>query len=117
MQANAGSTSFDPSNPESSIKQMIEEGVQGTTEGPGIVQYMGTDPTYAYTNNRWPNNPFTAARCYNSGSINTNGDLDDAAYGTKSYTNDIANRLIGWDGLNTGCIQAQCGLAEKWQHC
>ncbi|KAF1817451.1 hypothetical protein P152DRAFT_408080 [Eremomyces bilateralis CBS 781.70] len=112
MQANRGSTSFDSSQPRQSIKQMIAEGIQGTTEGPGYVQYLNNDASYSYTNNRWPNNPFAAARCYNSGRIDPSGNLDIASYGSmRSYVNDVANRLLGWTGHDTGSAQAQCGLS------
>jgi glucan 1,3-beta-glucosidase len=40
MQAYAGSTSFDPSNPQGSITQMIIEGTQGTAQGGGLVQWF-----------------------------------------------------------------------------
>ncbi|KAF2102773.1 hypothetical protein NA57DRAFT_71757 [Rhizodiscina lignyota] len=115
MQANVGSTSFDPKDPEGSIKQMIEDGVLGTSAGPGLIQYMSNDPTYAYTNNHWTSNPFAAARCYNSGTIDPSGNLDKAAYGVKSYVNDIGNRLLGWDGADSGCAQMKCGLTSQKQ--
>lgn len=115
MQAAGGSVTFDASQARASIRQMIEDGVQGTSSGPGLVQYMGTDPSYAYTNNRWPNNPFSAARCYNSGSVDPSGNLDDAEWGVRSYANDVANRLLGWDGLDTGCAQLKCGLIDQDQ--
>lgn len=89
---------------------MIEDGVLGTPEGPGLVQYLTNDPIYAYTNNKWALNPFAAARCYNSGSISSSGNLDVAVYGKKSYVNDIANRLLGWNGADAAAFQAQCGL-------
>ena len=38
MQAYAGSVSFDPNNPQGSITQMVIDGTQGTSQGPGLVQ-------------------------------------------------------------------------------
>lgn len=111
MQAAPGSVSFDPADSSGSIKQMIEDGVQGTSGGPGLVQYLTNDPSLSYTGNKWSSNPYAAARCYNSGSINPSGDLDDAQYGIKSYVNDIANRLQGWNGQDGAAAQGQCGLS------
>lgn len=53
-------------------------------------------------------NPYQALRAYNSGECSTGGNLNCAQYGTPSYVNDIANRLIGWDGTNSP--QSKCGF-------
>ncbi|KAL1587997.1 hypothetical protein WHR41_03190 [Cladosporium halotolerans] len=90
MQASFNSHSFDPWNAEASILQMIREGVQ--------VSFwwfeLGSRPAAGQ--------PYTAARSYNSGSVATDGNLYEAKWGTASYANDIANRLIGWDGIGKG---------------
>lgn len=112
MQAAKGSTAYNPSDSAGSVKQMILDGVQGTPQGPGLVQYMTNDASLAYTNNKWSLNPFSASRCYNSGSVSTSGNLDEAQYGVQSYANDIANRLLGWDGLRADAAHAQCGLGK-----
>ncbi|RAH82446.1 putative exo-beta-1,3-glucanase [Aspergillus japonicus CBS 114.51] len=88
MQAYAGSTSFDASDPQGSITQMIVDGTQGTSAGGGLVQWFNNDNVGANTGG----NPYNVLRGYNSGSINFN-DLDDPQDATGSYVSDIANRL------------------------
>lgn len=105
MQGPPNSISFDPTQPESSILQMIRDGVEGTTSGgnegaggPGLVQYLTQD--YSWVHNPSVGNPFTAARAYNSGSV-VAGNLD-AGGATVAYVNDIANRLLGWGSGGEG---------------
>lgn len=107
LQASYSSHSFDPSHPASSILLMIREGVQGTTTGgptgqggPGFAQFLsgGLD----WTNDPQPGNPYTAARAYNSGEVAEGGDLDSVKWGKRAYVNDVANRLVGWDGRGRG---------------
>lgn len=107
MQASYDSHSFDASKPRASILEMIHEGVQGTTSGgttgnggPGYVQILSGG--LGWVNDPEPGNPYTAARVYNSGSVAADGNLDGVKWGTKSYANDIANRLLGWDGQGEG---------------
>lgn len=112
MQASYNSQSFDPSDPQNSILQMIREGVQGTSSGgptgqggPGYAQYL---EGLSWVEDAWPGNPYAAARAYNSGNVGSN--LDEVVYGVPSYASDIANRLLGWDGKGEGfetCENAQ----------
>ncbi|PMD12021.1 hypothetical protein NA56DRAFT_683522 [Hyaloscypha hepaticicola] len=85
MQAYAGSVSFDPSDPQGSITQMVVDGTQGTSRGPGLVQG------------------------YNSGSIDFSN-LSDGLGSTPSYASDIANRLQGWNGNDGEGYRAACGF-------
>lgn len=107
MQTSFNSRSFDPSDAKASILQIIREGVQGTISGgqtglggPGYVQFLSGGLSWVH--NPQPGNPYTAARSYNSGSVASDGNLDRAEWGTSSYANDIANRLIGWNGIGKG---------------
>jgi len=107
MQANHGSVSYNPSNSQASINQMVTDGVEGTTQGPGYVQYLNGGSAYTYTHCA-SGNPYAAARAYNTGSCSKGGNMNCAQWGTASYTTDVANRLIGWDG--TGSPQGNCGF-------
>ena len=105
LQASYDSQSFDPSDAQSSILSMIREGVEGTTSGgetgeggPGYAQYLNGD--LSWVQNAYPGNPYAAARAYNSGAVGSN--LDVVEDGKASYSNDIANRLLGWDGIGDG---------------
>jgi hypothetical protein len=74
--------------PESEIRQMVSDGVQGTPSGDGLVQAMseaGTSGAQQY---------YRAARIYNSGSI-SDGVLS-VGGSISTYCSDIANRLLGW---------------------
>ncbi|KAF7142172.1 hypothetical protein CNMCM5793_008680 [Aspergillus hiratsukae] len=104
MQAYTGSVSFDPSNPQGSITQMIIDGTQGTALGGGLVQWYNYDNVGADTGG----NPYNVLRGYNSGSINFN-DLDDPQGATASYVSDVANRLQGWNGNDAHGYRAACG--------
>lgn len=86
---------------------MVREGVQGTTSGgetslggPGYVQLLSGGLSLVH--DQEPGNSHTAARSYNSGSLASDGNLDKAEWGTAGYANDIANRLIGWNGIGKG---------------
>ncbi|KAF8323959.1 hypothetical protein DL93DRAFT_2070113 [Clavulina sp. PMI_390] len=107
MQAYKGSVSYDSGNSAASILQMVRDGTEGTSQGPGYVQYLDGGSAYAYTNCNL-GNPYDAARAYNTGSCSTSGNLHCARYGTASYVNDVANRLIGWNG--NGSPQGACGF-------
>ncbi|KAL4866510.1 hypothetical protein BDV12DRAFT_210436 [Aspergillus spectabilis] len=104
MQAYIGSVSFDPSDPDGSIRQMIVDGTQGTAAGGGLVQWFNNDNVGADTGG----NPYNVLRGYNSGSINFN-DLDDPQDATASYVSDVANRLQGWNGNDGRGYRAACG--------
>jgi glucan 1,3-beta-glucosidase len=89
MQAYAGSVSFDPNNQAASILQMVKDGTQGTSQGPGLVQWFNNQEFVGFNTN---GNPYEVCRGYNSGSINFN-DLSDPQGATAAYVSDIANRL------------------------
>jgi len=115
MQGPQGSTSYNPADSYNSILQMIRDGVFGTQASQtGYVFYIQDAPSMAYYNIQNPGNPYEAARCYNSGSISADGNLNEIAeWGTKAYVNDIANRLRGWNGDSVGCQAAvACGLRD-----
>lgn len=83
--------------PASQITQMVQDGVAGTSSGPGLKQAIAqsgaTDATKYYK----------AARIYNSGSIAASGKLGQGG-ATHCYSSDIANRLTGrLTGGPTGC--------------
>ena len=105
MQGDFGSISYDPNNAVGSISTMIQQGTWGPTGGFGYVQCLNGDSILG--NNHCPaGNPYTSARAYNSGSCSTGGNLNCAQFGTAAYSNDIANRLLGWDNSNSpqgGC--------------
>ena len=47
---------------------------------------------------------YRAARIYNSGQLPNPGVLEEAASSTRCYASDVANRLVGWNGLPaSGC--------------
>jgi hypothetical protein len=86
--------------PQSEIHQMILDGASGTSAGDGlkqcIEQYGGTGDVTNY---------YKAARCYNSGSIASNGNLG-AGIATGCYVSDVANRLLGWSTGTSECSES-----------
>jgi hypothetical protein len=82
--------------PASEITQMITDGTAGTSSGDGLKQCIAesgaTDVSMYYK----------AARIYNSGSINSNGNLG-AGVATHCYASDVANRLTGWTTAGSTC--------------
>lgn len=75
--------------PTATIMQMIREGSAGTSTGDGLAQCInlsGSSGATAF---------YDAARLYNSGSIDSSGDLC-KGIATHCYASDIANRLTGW---------------------
>ena len=91
MQSHNGHT-FKSDDPWLSILQMVQDGVQGTDAGAGLV----------YGLNRF-GNVYEAARYYNSGKIASNGDLSQTNSGTPCYVSDVANRLTGWTTAKNEC--------------
>lgn len=91
MQSHDGD-SYVKSSPWLSILLMIQDGVQGTKWGDGLVQLLNI---YG--------DPYKAARAYNSGFVPTNGDLSAASGATACYVSDIANRLTGWVNAKSTC--------------
>jgi glucan 1,3-beta-glucosidase len=106
MQAYAGSVSFDPNNPQSSITRMVVDGTQGTSQGPGLVQWFDDSGS---VNDNSGGNPYNVARGYNSGSIDFSN-LSDGLGSTNSYVSDIANRLQGWNGNDGEGYRSACGF-------
>lgn len=88
--------------PSSMITQMIQDGTAGTTQGDGLKQCYeaqtgGTAAKY-----------YKAARTYNSGSIASSGNLGQGG-ATHCYASDIANRVRGWAGDVSECVEATIG--------
>ncbi|KAF2140142.1 uncharacterized protein K452DRAFT_252781 [Aplosporella prunicola CBS 121167] len=99
------------------IHTMLMEGLQGTSSGyPGLAQALNNG---SWKGNPFPGNPYAAARIYNSGSIaetaaGSHGVLDVSVVqgDVVAYANDVANRLMGWNGDVAGCTisATACGL-------
>ncbi|CAI7574801.1 unnamed protein product [Penicillium glandicola] len=85
--------------PSSMIKQMIEDGTAGTSEGDGLKQ------CYAAQTGAEATKYYRAARTYNSGSVDASGNLG-AGGATHCYASDIANRVCGWAGSVTECVES-----------
>ncbi|KAJ5520454.1 hypothetical protein N7463_000907 [Penicillium fimorum] len=108
MQSHAGQGSCNKDGsmttpcPSSTIKQMIKDGTAGTDQGDGLKQcyeaQSGADAAKYYK----------AARTYNSGSIDSSGNLGQGG-ATHCYASDIANRVRGWAGDMSECIEATIG--------
>ncbi|KAL9107108.1 MAG: hypothetical protein Q9227_007974 [Pyrenula ochraceoflavens] len=85
--------------PAAEINGMIQDGVGGTDAGDGLAatinQAEGSGKSGAQ-------GFYTAARIYNSGSVDPSGDLG-AGGATHCYSSDIANRLTGWVLAATQC--------------
>lgn len=97
MQTNDGSSCDVPVCGATLIQQMIEDGVNGTSSGSGLVQYVMHDG-----GNLWE-----GIRAYNSGPLAVTSDLSNPVYngaisGTPSYCSDVANRLMGVKINNAG---------------
>ncbi|KAI9838132.1 MAG: hypothetical protein M1819_006288 [Sarea resinae] len=78
------------------ITEMIREGTEGTDSGDGLAQCINesdANDTSAF---------YRAARIYNSGSVDSSGDLG-KGIATHCYTSDIANRLTGWVQAPSTC--------------
>jgi LysM repeat protein len=94
--------------PESEILQMIKDGTEGTSSGDGLKQCLakngGTGATAYYR----------AARCYNSGSVASSGNLGQGG-STHCYVSDVANRLLGWSSGPSSCEEATVGSLSAAQ--
>lgn len=126
MQAPNGSSSFDPSSPQSSIKLMISDGVFGISSSrsghlpsgwPGLKHYFNGGATdLPWIDAKWSGNPYAAARLYNSGTMDASGNLNVSPWDerTGAYANDVANRLVGWTGEVEGCKKSEsCVRSES----
>lgn len=85
--------------PDDQILGMITDGVSGTVKGNGLAGAItssdedGVEFAQAY---------YRAARFYNSGIIDSSGDLEKGT-ATHCYASDVANRLVGWVDAKTEC--------------
>ena len=89
--------------PQSEITGMIQDGAGGTASGDGLANTINEAvSTYGGVGAQAF---YQAARIYNSGSISTPSDLDNANGATACYVSDVTNRLMGWTPLdsNSGC--------------
>lgn len=91
MQSHNG-TAYNSKHVNESIFDMVQDGVQGTRQGDGLVQNLNM---YG--------NAYRAARGYNSGYIPDSGNLSEKAGATACYVSDIANRLTGWANATSTC--------------
>ncbi len=108
MQSSPGGVSYDSSNMQGSITQMVVDGVQGTSGGPGLVDwFIDWDYDYGVSANTG-GNPYNVARGYNSGSVDFSN-LNDGFSSTASYVSDVANRLQGWNGNDPEGYRSNCG--------
>lgn len=84
MQSHNGATFADLGDGgRASIFQMVQDGVEGTRDGDGLLQ--GVQKTKNY---------FAAGRLYNSGQLDANN-LSNGLGATASYCQDLANRVMG----------------------
>lgn len=94
--------------PETEILQMIKDGTEGTSAGDGLKQCLannGGSGAAAY---------YRAARCYNSGSVASSGNLGQGG-STHCYVSDVANRLLGWSSGPSSCEEATVGSLSAAQ--
>ncbi|KAJ6178517.1 hypothetical protein N7519_008978 [Penicillium mononematosum] len=108
MQSHAGEGSCNKDGskttpcPSSMIKQMIQDGTAGTSQGDGLKQ------CYEAQSGGEAAKYYKAARTYNSGSIDSSGNLGQGI-ATHCYASDIANRVRGWAGDVTECVESTIG--------
>lgn len=105
MQSHNGQGTCNPGTPVSpcpadEITQMIKDGTMGTADGDGLQQLLAQAASEYKASGAQAY--YLAARMYNSGSINADGNLGDTS-ATACYATDVANRLLGWAGGNTPC--------------
>jgi len=118
MQFRGGST-FKDDDPEGSILQMLRDAVFGAAGKPGYYHYF-TGEELTWISPEFYGNPYAAAHLYNGGSISSPNlnIMESGVEPSKSYANDIASRLIGWDGSPEGCkISAGEGEGENAEKC
>ncbi|KAJ5115624.1 hypothetical protein N7476_005116, partial [Penicillium atrosanguineum] len=108
--AGTGSCGSDKQSPcaKSEILQMIKDGTEGTPSGDGLKQCLtknGKNGATAY---------YRAARCYNSGSVASSGNLGQGG-STHCYVSDVVNRLLGWFSGPSACNEATVGSLSNAQ--
>lgn len=112
MQSHAGEGSCNKDGskttpcPSRMIKQMIKDGTAGTNQGDGLKQ------CYEAQTGAEAAKYYKAARTYNSGSIDSSGNLGQGG-ATHCYASDIANRVRGWAGDVTECIESTVGTVTS----
>jgi len=74
--------------------------VAGTSSGHGYAQDISEQSTVVNNEFAWAY--YRGARQYNSGMIDSSGDLGKGG-ATHCYASDIANRLTGWTDSQSGC--------------
>jgi hypothetical protein len=106
MQSHDGTGTCEDVNPcpQSEITQMIEDGTEGTSSGDGLEQLIAEAQSYLDLDIA-PRVYYSAARLYNSGSIDWTN-LDDGLGSTDCYASDVANRLTGWTTATNLCEEA-----------
>lgn len=85
--------------PDDQIQGMIQDGSGGTAAGDGLA---GTLNQAEGLGKSGAQGFYTAARIYNSGSVDGSGDLG-AGGSTHCYASDVANRLKGWVLAPSSC--------------
>ncbi|KAK5015338.1 hypothetical protein LTR60_002920, partial [Cryomyces antarcticus] len=78
-------TTYDWHDSHASIRQMIQDGTQGTVYGDGLVQAINEF-----------GNVFKAVRYYNSGHVSSDNLCDNVGNTDWQYASEIANTLLGW---------------------
>jgi flagellin-like hook-associated protein FlgL len=87
--------------PPATITKMIEEGA-------GVGMEVGLSIGIAATGVSDVSKYYKAARIYNSGSVDSSGNLG-AGVATHCYVSDIANRLLGWVDGGSSCSESSIG--------
>jgi hypothetical protein len=87
--------------PPATITKMIEEGA-------GVGMEVGLSIGIAATGVSDVSKYYKAARIYNSGSVDSSGNLG-AGIATHCYASDIANRLHGWVDGGSSCSESTIG--------
>jgi len=107
-----GGAVFSKADPSGSIHQMISNAVFGANGKPGFLQYFAGGATdLSWIDQKYWGNPYAAAHIYNAGSISSTllNKQEGDNLNSKSYANDIASRLLGWNGQRPGCLASvQC---------
>lgn len=96
MQTHKGISCTEHPCPKEKIHKMVMDGTIGTDHGKGIKPLLDlAEKKFGATGAQ---RVYVAVRLYNSGEslFKKGDDLSAPASGTKSYSSDIANRLMGW---------------------
>ncbi|KAF2192385.1 hypothetical protein K469DRAFT_800239 [Zopfia rhizophila CBS 207.26] len=110
-----GGAKYDAADPAGSIHEMISDAIYGVSRPsenhpsgtPGYIQYFNAaqgDLSWIQ-GDYWQGNPFAAAHMYNAGGISSRylNTQEGGNKNSKVYANDIASRLLGWNGQRPGC--------------